>query len=492
MNADDLMADRGRRARPLSAPASRAVFAALMATVLGAGGGTAAAVTAAGQPSSDQPGPIADGGSYTPSMSADGHRVAFASQAKNLVPGGTGTAQGVFVADTSTGVLRRIDVTDGGQPANADSADPSISSDGRWVVFDSFATNLIPGSDHRNGEVYEHDLLTGTTVRVSDAAGGRAADGQSGLASVSADGRYVAFMSTAADLSAGNPTHVSQIYVWDRQTRNTELVSESLLGRPGDEDSGNAVISADGRFVAFDSTADNLTDEESSNTSQIYVRDRRLHTTTLISRSNKGQIGNDTSTRPSISADGRKVAFDSRATTLSDRSPRTGTGHDPSSRSTPPPSAAEPAVTFQVYLHDLDTGTTTMLSRSSVGTNSGPDSGKDSYNAKISPDGRAVAFTSRDHALAPRGRAGQTDVYLRDLARATTTRISTDPSGAAAIGSSLSPTLDAHADKIAFVSVAALRGSANPDGDVYQRDWGTGQTTRLSRPARAIGQRGEA
>jgi Tol biopolymer transport system component len=146
------------------------------------GAASAADVPGPRQQCADRQNSIADGGSFTPSMSADGRWVAFASKATNLVAdGGAGAGQGVFVVDTSTGRIARVDVGPGGQPADADSADPSISSDGRFVVFDSFATNLIHASARRTGEVYERDLLTGTTVRVSAAADGSAADQQSGV-----------------------------------------------------------------------------------------------------------------------------------------------------------------------------------------------------------------------------------------------------------------------------------------------------------------------
>jgi Tol biopolymer transport system component len=414
--------------------------------------------------------PIGDDVSATPAVSSDGRWVAFASRATNLVAGIGNHVQNVFVTDTRTHRVQLVSASSAGQPANADSADPSISADGRWVVFDSFANNLVPGSRGRSGEVYLHDMSDGTTVRVSVNLTGAEPDGQSGLARISSDGRYVAFESVAGDLVPGRPPR-SQVYVWDRTTKLTTLISSGWLGGPGDAGSGDAAISTDGRYVAFESAADNLVPGTTPGITEVYVRDRALNTTMLVSR-HTSPIGDDTSSHPSISADGRYVAFESMATNLL-APDLTGASATPSDE---PPIDGDPHVLSHIYVRDLTAMNTVQVDV----TDAGAPARGDSYHAAITADGRTVVFASTDPTLAPGGRRVQIDVYLRDLAARTTSRVSTAADTNQAVGASRTPEVDADGGLVVFASEASVAGPADPDGDIYAREVKAGRTSRVT------------
>lgn len=263
------------------------------------------------------------------SVSADGRFVAFASFANNLVPDDTNDVQDVFVHDRSSGSTRRVSVGSDGTEGDLPSFSPTISADGRFVAFESNATNLVEGDTNGIWDVFVHDLATGTTERVSVAS-----DGTQGtfyrnrfsilpwsVPTLSADGRYVAFVSYATGLVPGDTHESSQVYLHDRVTGETSLVSESMNGGPANQPSHTAFISADGRYVAFDSSATDLVGGPPMSTNQsdpwnaMYLRDLDRSTTTAIGVAWHG-LGRVHGFVGSISADGRYVAFESDSTEL--------------------------------------------------------------------------------------------------------------------------------------------------------------------------------
>jgi len=257
------------------------------------------------------------------SISADSRYVAFSSSATNLVTGDTNGMSDVFVHDRLTGNTSRVSVNSTGAQGDVaggygSALNPSISADGRYVSFDSGSTNLVNGDTNGRTDVFVHDRLTGNTSRVSVNATGVQGDGDSAISSISADGRYVAFSSSATNLVAGDTNTVFDVFVHDRLTRNTSRVSVSTGGAEGNSGSGGPSISADGRYVAFASTASNLVLSDYNTEVDIFVRDRLKGTTTLVSQSSSGTTGNRGSYSPSISADGRYIVFDSPAYTLID------------------------------------------------------------------------------------------------------------------------------------------------------------------------------
>ncbi len=259
----------------------------------------------------------ADGDSVNPAISADGRFVAFYSNATNLVSGDTNGKNDVFVHDRQTGTTERVSVaTGGGQATGGDSIDPAISADGRFVAFWSFATNLVGGDTNGNFDIFVHDRQTGTTERVSIATGGAQATGNSSVPAISADGRFVAFQSYATNLVGGDTNATPDTFVHDRQTGTTERVSIATGGAQATGNSINPAISADGRFVTFDSAASNLVSGDTNGFDDIFVHDRQTGTTERVSVATGGAEADGASSDPAISADGRFVAFWSFATNL--------------------------------------------------------------------------------------------------------------------------------------------------------------------------------
>jgi Tol biopolymer transport system component len=201
--------------------------------------------------------------------------------------------------------VTRVSVASDGTQANEISLNPSISADGRYVAFDSFASNLVIGDTNGVLDVFVHDRLTGWTQRVSVSSAGVQGNQSSHTPSISADGRYVAFQSEATNLVDGDTNGWFDIFVHDRHTGVTELVS---MGRDGGRANGTsryASISAEGRFVAFYSDADNLVSGDTNQQPDIFVRDRHRGVTELVSRASDGRQGNGMSESAAISADGR-------------------------------------------------------------------------------------------------------------------------------------------------------------------------------------------
>jgi Tol biopolymer transport system component len=261
-----------------------------------------------------------NGFSFTPSISADGRFVAFSSFATNLVEGERNDLRDVFVHDRQTAATTRVSVNSAGGQALDDmegdgSFAPSISVDGRFVAFESSATNLVAADTNGSNDIFVHDQLTGETTRASVASDGGEANGESNHPSMSADGRYVAFVSFATNLVAGD-MGVRDLFVHDRQTAITTRVSLDSSGAPADRDSRENSISDGGRFVAFRSSATNLAAADTNRVDDIFVHDPQTGVTTRVSVDNQGVQGNFVSERPSISADGRFVAFASRASNL--------------------------------------------------------------------------------------------------------------------------------------------------------------------------------
>ena len=273
-------------------------------------------------------GTAGDGMSDTPSISADGRFVAFASFADNLSSEDDNAVLNVFVRDTQAATTTLVSRAGGasGTGGDGNSYSPSISADGRFVAFASDADNLSSEDNNAAFNVFVRDTQAATTTLVSRAGGasGTGADAGSLIPSISADGRFVAFYSDADNLSSEDNNAVSNVFVRDTQAATTTLVSRAsgASGTGGDGFSSGPSISADGRFVAFDSGADNLSSEDNNAFNNVFVRDTQAATTTLVSRAGgpagAGADGDSSAlSPPSISADGRFVAFDSDADNLS-------------------------------------------------------------------------------------------------------------------------------------------------------------------------------
>ena len=259
-----------------------------------------------------------NGTSNWPSISADGRYVAFESFADNLVADDDNGAWDIFVHDTQTGTTTRVSVDSGGAEGNGHSNSPSISADDRYVAFYSIADNLVADDTNGRRDIFLHDTQTGTTTRVSVDSGGAEGNDQSFYPSISGDGRYVAFVSSATTLVAGDTNGKNDVFIHDTQTGTTARVSVDSNGIQGDGDSGdyNPSISGDGRYVAFESAATNLVPGDTNGADDVFVHDTQTGTTTRVSVDSEGAEGDGDSCELSISADGRYVAFESRASNL--------------------------------------------------------------------------------------------------------------------------------------------------------------------------------
>ena len=258
----------------------------------------------------------ANGDSYEASISADGRFVAFDSSASNLVSGDTNEDDDIFLHDRQTGETNRVSLSSDGTQANDNSYLAFISADGRFIAFGSYASNLVPGDTNGEGDVFVHDRQNGQTTRVSLASDGTQANGDSGIAFISADGRYVAFSSTANNLVAGDTNGLGDVFVHDRQTGETARVSLASDGSQANSGSFDISISADGRFVAFSSVASNLVAGDTNWNEDVFIHDRQTGETTRISVTSEGIQANGGSGSPFISADGRYVTFVSWASNL--------------------------------------------------------------------------------------------------------------------------------------------------------------------------------
>jgi dipeptidyl aminopeptidase/acylaminoacyl peptidase len=300
------------------------------------------------------------------SVSADGRFVAFISAASNLVPGDTNGVFDIFVRDLQTNTTTRASVASDGTEANAESAfvgAPQISADGRFVAFESFASNLVPGDTNSTLDIFVHDQVTGQTTRPSVASDGTEGNGQSLVPAISGDGRLVAFWSIASNLVPGDTNSTSDIFVHDQQTGTTTRVSVASDGTQGDNTSESPSISTNGRFVAFESFASNLVPGDTNGAFDIFVRDLQTGTITRASLASDGSQGNSDSRNASISGDGRFVAFHSFTTNL--------VPGDTNNQS-------------DIFVNDRQTGTTTRASVASDGT----EANSASNFPSISSDGR--------------------------------------------------------------------------------------------------------
>jgi Tol biopolymer transport system component len=335
-----------------------------------------------------------------PAISGDGRYVAFQSDGAGLVPNDTSTNSDVFVRDRVLGTTERVSVgSDGETPIGngtefGNSLDPAISADGRFVAFTSASRNLIPGRQIFETHVYVRDRATGTTEIVSERPDGETTNGPAAQPSLSADGRYVAFVSFSEGLVPGDDNLGPDVFVRDRVTGTTEAVSVSsagalpqyLSGRP---QSQQPSISADGRYVAFSSSARDLVPGDDFDDYDVFIRDRVAGTTRMASVTPSGEqaFGGD-SAGPSISADGKFVAFHSSAGNLS---PGGGFG------------------TSDIIVYDVERNVTKPIT---LGQDFDQD---DSVFPSLTADGGQVAFTSRNNDLVAGDTNGVSDVFRADV-----------------------------------------------------------------------------
>jgi Tol biopolymer transport system component len=255
--------------------------------------------------------------SSDPVISADGRYVAWRTDASNLVSGDTNAIDDIFRRDRTTNTTIRVSVATAGTQATGVSDQPAISDDGRYVVFASDASNLVSGDTNAVRDIFLRDTVNSTTSRVSVAAGGAQANALSDDPAISGDGTVVAFESDATNLIAGDTNAKQDVFVVILASGLVERASVSSSGVAGNHTSREPALSRDGRYVAFDSVASNFVAGDTNGKLDIYVRDRVGGTTVLYSPAWGAAVpGNNQSLNPEVSADGQSVAFVSDATNL--------------------------------------------------------------------------------------------------------------------------------------------------------------------------------
>ena len=325
-------------------------------------------------------------------MSANGRYVVFESAATNLIGDDTQNSTDVFYKDMDTGAIVRV--ATGGSGGYVQSA--RISADGRYVTFQSDADDLVAGDHNNSYDIFRKDMLTGAIERLSTttvAAQGKVqANGSSIKPQVSADGRYVTFASDADNLVAGDGNHSRDIFRHDLATGETIRVS---LGINGEAESGssNAQVSADGRFVTFESSATNLLgDDTNPNHRDVFLRDLQLNTLVRVSATPTGTIANADSQNSRMTEDGKGVLFDTAASNLVTNDV---TGY------------------INIFYRDFETNSLTRLSANAQGTAANGHSSR----ADISADKSLVVFESDATNLAAGdGASNARDIFLRNMA----------------------------------------------------------------------------
>lgn len=390
--------------------------------------------------------------SATAAVSGDGRFVAFASLGA-FAPDDDEGVQDIWVHDRQTGLTERVSVSSAGVPADADCLGPSLSSDGRYVTFRTSATNLAPGDANGQSDVFVHDRQLGTTELVSATSGGQSGGGDSFYGSISDDGRFVAYMSDAEDLTAGDANLAYDVFVLDRQTGQTQIASVATDGTPTDvfQFSFDPSIAADGSAVAFASLSKKLAPGPVSGLGDVFVRDLAAQTTELVSAGLGGVPADGPSSVPTLSADGRFVVFASQATNLV---PGDTNGVE------------------DVFVHDRQTGQTELVS---VAQDGGPANDR-SYlyyvQPSLSADGRFVVFESYASNLAAPDTTPYKDVFVRDRLLGLTTLVTQSSAGKPTHQGGARATISADGSTVVFESPAGalVAGDANGTYDVFVRD----------------------
>jgi Tol biopolymer transport system component/ribosomal protein L24E len=402
------------------------------------------------------------GDSYRPWMSGDGRFVAFDSSGKKVADGEAqdpDAIRDIFILDNVTGLTSRVSKGLNGALANGQSQRPTLSADGRFVAFWSDATNLVAGDTNDAPDAFVYDRQAGTTIRVSVNSDGTQGNGATQRPVMSRDGNYVAFESAAKNLAGGgvipvgtgDTNNVRDVFVYSMVTKKTTRVSVVSGGAQANGESVRPSISADGHKIAFHSLATNLVPGDTLGKADIFVHDLNTGQTTRVSVAANGAEANGISLSPSISANGNFVSFDSAATNLI-------SGQD--------------GGLDDIYVKDLTTGAISRVSNSTAGGQADAES----HDSSISGDGRFVAWWSKATNIV----AGDTntcgttsgpcpDVFVYDRSTGSTRRVSVSSTGAESNNESFSPAMSVDGRFVAFDSLATNL-QATPDPTLSGQD----------------------
>jgi hypothetical protein len=376
------------------------------------------------------------GYSYAPSISADGNFIAFQSSGNFVREGDANDVEDVFRRDVALATTTLVSLGNEGQQGNNRSGAPDITADGAVVVFESLATNLVPGDNNNASDIYLRNLIDATTVRISLAPDGTDANAGSIRPAISSDGNYIAFCSRATNLVAAADGIAASAFLYERATGAITRVplddgTEATAG------CAHVAINNDGSVMAVASL--------SGGASRVYAYDRATGTTTPLTETADGSSG---LSGLSISGDGNLVAFDAAATNLVPED--TNRSHD-------------------VFVANIADGTVKRVSVRSTGSQLPADSGVS--GVAISGDGRFVVFGTAAGEVVPGDSNAREDIFRHELASGETTIASVSSSGRPANDSSYAPAVNTDASVVAFASLAAniVPGDSNRYPDVFIR-----------------------
>jgi Tol biopolymer transport system component len=387
-------------------------------------------------------------------VSADGRYVAFISSATTLAPGTSGylpERTNVFLRDRATGQTVLVSHKRNAPTVAGNSASwwPRISADGRYVAFVSAADDLVAGDDEGHQDIFRWDRSSGNIIRISSAGAGGGADGDSYDPSISAAGDVIAYASAATDIDADDGNGLVDVFAWDADTGESDRVSLDILGNDPNGASSSGIVSAGGDYVVFASTASDLTIGDTNGKRDVFRRDLGADSTTIVSRGADGGADADASGgRTAITPDGRYVAFASLADNLV-------AGGTPDNGK------------LNVFVRDLTTQSTVLVSGNPAG---GPTSGHSLPPDWISADGRLVLFTTLAPELVPGDADGDAaDAVLWDRGTGASSTILRNRTGGQPNGAVYEPTLSADGRWLAFYSVASdlVPNDPNDAADVY-------------------------
>lgn len=384
-------------------------------------------------------------------ISGNGRYIAFNSLATNLVAADTNTSYDVFVHDRMNGTTERVSVDSSEVQATAGSTSPAISDDGRYVVYRSTATNLVIGDTNGVPDLYLRDRTLGTTVRVSLSTGGAQPNADCSYAQMSGNGGFVTFSSTSTNLVAGDSNAVSDIFVRDLVAATTTRVSISTASAQANGGSFNSAISDDGRYVAFSSGATNLVASDTNAFFDIFVRDRTMGTTTRASLTTAGAQANADCDSPCISGNGTFVGYTSSATNI--------VGGDTNA-------------VADIFRFDRTSSAVVRASLNSLGVQANASSSSSS----LSIDGRYMVLRSNATNLVTSDFNAQPDIFRRDMQLATTTLASLDTAGNQANSYSYcggyGPSISSDGRYVTFYGdpTNLVAGDTNGDWDIFVRD----------------------